>query len=351
LLGINSEDGQKRQLRREDVMMGMDVGDVSARRAAPTGFTVGIPREHKASVQSVSAVPKTVEMLVKACGYRVIVESGAGAEMGHEDSQYVGAGASIVDSTAVWAADLVFKVNAPRIEEVEFANKGGIVISYLPPTQTPELVEKMRKRKLAVIAMNNPRLPKAITRLQTFDALFFMANIAGYRGVVEAANAFGRYFVGQQMLKQEPEYDMTALQAATNADTPQHKQQAARPAASSGEPKKVAIIGSGNWGSAMAKVIGMNCARHAHLDSDVRMWVFEEEVEGRKLSEIINEQHENVKYLPGIRLPDNVRAVPSIGEATAGADVLVFVLPHQFLGALCRHPSPDPTPTQHSTRP
>ena len=85
----------------------------------------------------------------------------------------------------------------------------------------------------------------------------------------------------------------------------------------------------------MAKVIGVNCARHSHLDSEVRMWVFEEEVDGRKLSEIINEQHENVKYLPGIKLPENVVAVPDIAEATRGANVLVFVLPHQFLGALC----------------
>ena len=85
----------------------------------------------------------------------------------------------------------------------------------------------------------------------------------------------------------------------------------------------------------MAKVNGVNCARHSHLDSEVRMWVFEEEVDGRKLSEIINEQHENVKYLPGIKLPENVVAVPDIAEATRGANVLVFVLPHQFLGALC----------------
>ena len=81
----------------------------------------------------------------------------------------------------------------------------------------------------------------------------------------------------------------------------------------------------------MAKVIGVNCARHSHLDSEVRMWVFEEEVDGRKLSEIINEQHENVKYLPGIKLPENVVAVPDIAEATRGANVLVFVLPHKFL--------------------
>ena len=321
-----------------------DLDAVSIRRTAPTGLTVGIPRERKSSAQRVSAEPKVVEMLIRSCGYSVVVESSAGDGLGFDDAQYVAAGATVVDSAAVWAADLVFKVNAPTVEEVDLATQGGMVISYSPPAASPEMNEQLRKKRLAVIAMSSPRLPKSITRVQTFDALFFMANIAGYRGVVEAANAFGRYFAGQAATSlgtQEPSYDVSALSTwplfapAPKAPKPMALERTPAPRSSSSDPKKVAIIGSGNWGSAMAKVIGVNCARHSHLDSEVRMWVFEEEVDGRKLSEIINEQHENVKYLPGIKLPENVVAVPDIAEATRGANVLVFVLPHQFLGALC----------------
>eukprot|EP00802_Teleaulax_amphioxeia_P004679 Tamp_04683.p2 GENE.Tamp_04683~~Tamp_04683.p2 ORF type:complete len:402 (+),score=90.27 Tamp_04683:61-1206(+) len=99
--------------------------------------------------------------------------------------------------------------------------------------------------------------------------------------------------------------------------------------------KRVAIVGSGNWGCAIAKIVANNAARHNHLHEEVRMWVFEEMVGGRKLTDIINEDHENVKYMPGIKLPRNVVADPDVVSATKGAHILVFVLPHQFLGGLC----------------
>jgi hypothetical protein len=217
------------------------------------------------------------------------------------DEEYAAAGAEVVNRSSAWAADFVFKVNAPSLEEVELANKNGMVISYFPPASEPELAEKLRAQRLAVVAMTEPRLPKTITRVQTFDALYFMANIAGYRGVVEAANAFGRFFAGQKQFAglQEPAYDISALERSLQGSKSAKATDAAAPKRA-GDPKKVSIIGSGNWGSAMAKIIALNCERHNHLDTDVRMWVYEEEVEGRKLSEIINEQHENVKYLPGI---------------------------------------------------
>eukprot|EP00802_Teleaulax_amphioxeia_P010864 Tamp_10894.p1 GENE.Tamp_10894~~Tamp_10894.p1 ORF type:complete len:369 (-),score=110.18 Tamp_10894:876-1892(-) len=85
----------------------------------------------------------------------------------------------------------------------------------------------------------------------------------------------------------------------------------------------------------MAKIVGINCAMQAHLDTQVRMWVFEEIVDGRKLTEIINTEHENVKYLKGISLPTNVEAVADIAEACKDANILIFVLPHQFLAGLC----------------
>ncbi|GFS23081.1 glycerol-3-phosphate dehydrogenase [NAD(+)] [Elysia marginata] len=101
-------------------------------------------------------------------------------------------------------------------------------------------------------------------------------------------------------------------------------------------PQKICIIGSGNWGSAIAKIIGFNAEANPQLfDTEVKMWVFEEQVNGRKLTEIINTEHENVKYLKGIKLPQRVIAVPDVVEAAKDADILVFVLPHQFVQRTC----------------
>ncbi|KAG5275191.1 hypothetical protein AALO_G00144590 [Alosa alosa] len=99
--------------------------------------------------------------------------------------------------------------------------------------------------------------------------------------------------------------------------------------------KKICIIGSGNWGSAIAKIVGANAEKHSTFDTTVNMWVFEEMVNGRKLTEIINTEHENVKYLPGHKLPPNVVAVPDLLESVKGADILIFVIPHQFIKRVC----------------
>ncbi|RAL15880.1 glycerol-3-phosphate dehydrogenase family protein [Aspergillus homomorphus CBS 101889] len=110
---------------------------------------------------------------------------------------------------------------------------------------------------------------------------------------------------------------------------------------------KVTVVGSGNWGSTIAKIIAENTKEHPDLfEQEVRMWVFEEEIEvpesskhhsklggqKRKLTEVINEVHENVKYLPDIALPDNVVADPDLKSAVKDATLLVFNLPHQFIG-------------------
>ncbi|XP_043942372.1 glycerol-3-phosphate dehydrogenase 1-like protein [Protopterus annectens] len=100
-------------------------------------------------------------------------------------------------------------------------------------------------------------------------------------------------------------------------------------------PLKVSIIGSGNWGSAIARIIGNNVKNVEKFASTVKMWVFEELVNGKKLTEIINTEHTNVKYLPGYKIPENVVAVPDIKEVVAEADLLVFVVPHQFIRKLC----------------
>ena len=99
-------------------------------------------------------------------------------------------------------------------------------------------------------------------------------------------------------------------------------------------PQKVCIVGSGNWGSAIARIVGVNAREHAEFEEKVDMWVFEEQVDGKNLTEIINTTHVNVKYLPGATLPDNIVAVPDLKAAAAGASILIFVLPHQFLGRI-----------------
>ncbi|CDK27811.1 unnamed protein product [Kuraishia capsulata CBS 1993] len=101
-------------------------------------------------------------------------------------------------------------------------------------------------------------------------------------------------------------------------------------------PFKVTVIGSGNWGTTIAKVIAESTAEKPEMfQRDVNMWVYEELVNGEKLTEIINTRHENVKYLPDVTLPSNVIAVPDIVEAATGADLLVFNIPHQFLPRIC----------------
>jgi len=100
---------------------------------------------------------------------------------------------------------------------------------------------------------------------------------------------------------------------------------------------RVAIIGSGNWGSAIARIAGMNVTKHADaFDQHVPAWVYEEEFEGQKLTELINATHVNKKYLPDVRLPENVVAIPDLLEATKGATALVFVMPHQFLESVLK---------------
>lgn len=97
----------------------------------------------------------------------------------------------------------------------------------------------------------------------------------------------------------------------------------------------MSIIGSGNWGSVIARIVGWNVRELEGFVEEVKMWVYEEIVEGRKLTEIINEKHCNVKYLPDFELPTNVIALPDVGETAKDADILVFVLPHQFVRSVC----------------
>ncbi|CAL8288560.1 unnamed protein product [Lota lota] len=107
---------------------------------------------------------------------------------------------------------------------------------------------------------------------------------------------------------------------------------------------KVCIVGSGNWGSVIAKLVGHSVKGNNRFDPLVNMWVYEEMIDGRKLTDIINSEHENVKYLPGHKLSRNVVAVPEITEAVKGAKVLIFVIPHQFIRRLCDQMKPHVAP-------
>ncbi|KAI9033654.1 glycerol-3-phosphate dehydrogenase [NAD+] [Phycomyces nitens] len=100
--------------------------------------------------------------------------------------------------------------------------------------------------------------------------------------------------------------------------------------------ERVCLIGSGNWGSAVGKIVSENILKHPDIfETQVRQWVFEEDFNGEKLTDVINREHENPKYLPGIKFADNLTAVPDLVDACEDATVLVFVLPHQFVRGVC----------------
>lgn len=152
---------------------------------------IGIPRESLAGETRVAATPATVEQL-KKLGFDVVVESGAGRFASFDDAAFVAAGAEVAES--VWNADLIFKVNAPSDAEIAQIKEGATLISFVWPAQNPELVEKLSQRNINVMAMD--MVPR-ISRAQALDALSSMANIGGYRAVIEAAHEFGRFFTGQ----------------------------------------------------------------------------------------------------------------------------------------------------------
>ncbi len=154
---------------------------------------IGIPHESQAGETRVAATPQTVGQILKL-GYSVVVESGAGAASSFADTAYVEAGAQIGSPEEALNADVVLKVNAPTDAEIGLLRDGATLVSLISPALKPELVEKLAARPITVLAMD--AVPR-ISRAQSLDVLSSMANIAGYRAVVEAAHAFGRFFTGQ----------------------------------------------------------------------------------------------------------------------------------------------------------
>ncbi|MGB7818522.1 MAG: Re/Si-specific NAD(P)(+) transhydrogenase subunit alpha [Ornithinibacter sp.] len=153
---------------------------------------IGVPRESRPGESRVAATPKTVEQLV-GLGYAVFVEEGAGAAASFDDTAYRRAGADVIGD-AVWNTDVLLKVNAPSEAEVERLRAGQVLVSLLAPALSPDLVEALSARGVTALAMD--AVPR-ISRAQSLDVLSSMANIGGYRAVIEAAHEFGSFFTGQ----------------------------------------------------------------------------------------------------------------------------------------------------------
>ena len=153
---------------------------------------IGIVREGPEEAR-VSATPATVQTLRKL-GYDVAVEVGAGERSSYPDEEYRQAGAQIVDRVEAWSRPVVLKVNPPSDAEIAALADGATLIALLSPALKPELVEKLAQRGITALALD--AVPR-ISRAQSMDVLSSMANIAGYRAVVEAAHEFGRFFTGQ----------------------------------------------------------------------------------------------------------------------------------------------------------
>ena len=157
---------------------------------------IGVPKETAPGEKRVATVPEAVEKLIKL-GFAVAVESGAGDAANCSDEAYRAAGAEVLpDAAALWSqSDIVFKVRAPSSDEVALMRQGGMLIGFVWPAQNPELMQQLAAKGATVLAID--ALPRQLSRAQKMDALTSQAGVSGYRAVIEAANAFGRFFNGQ----------------------------------------------------------------------------------------------------------------------------------------------------------
>ena len=153
---------------------------------------IGVVKEQPGESR-VAATPETVKVIV-SLGYQVVVEKGAGAKAAFPDSAYAEAGAKIASTADAWKADIVLSVNAPTPANIKRLKKGAIFVGVLSPALKPQLLEALAKQGVTALAMD--AVPR-ISRAQSMDVLSSMANIAGYRAVIEAAHEFGRFFTGQ----------------------------------------------------------------------------------------------------------------------------------------------------------
>jgi NAD(P) transhydrogenase len=174
-----------------------DPTPLSSKSVNYSALSIGVPKETYPGECRVSLTPAGVSSLLKAGFKYVVVESGAGASANFSDDEYIKSGATIASSTTdAFQQDLTLKVRPPSIgSETNLFKDGGKLISYIQPAQNEALVAALKAKNMTVIAMDC--IPRVLSRAQTFDSLSSMANIAGYRAVIEAANHFGRFFTGQ----------------------------------------------------------------------------------------------------------------------------------------------------------
>ena len=158
---------------------------------------IGVPKEIHEGEKRVATTPEVIGHL-KKLGFEIIVEAGAGNGAHFSDAAYTEAGATIANNAkSVWSdSDIILKVRGLELNgsEIDLLKEGQILISFLWPAQNPDLLKKLADKKITALAMD--MVPR-ISRAQKMDALSSMANIAGYRAVVEAAQNFGRFFTGQ----------------------------------------------------------------------------------------------------------------------------------------------------------
>lgn len=154
---------------------------------------IGVPRETRPRETRVAATPKSVEAL-RALGYSVVVEAGAGALASFSDEAYAAAGAEVGTAEQAWSCDLVIKINPPDDAQIAALRDGAVLACLISPALDPDLVDRLSRCRITVLAMD--AVPR-ISRAQSLDVLSSMANIAGYRAVIEAAHEYGSLFTGQ----------------------------------------------------------------------------------------------------------------------------------------------------------
>ena len=162
---------------------------------------IGVPCEVHIGEKRVATTPEVIKFLQKL-GYAVLVESDAGSKANFSDNAYQESGAEIIsDTKTLWeSSDIILKVRAPEnhptlnIDESDLLKEGQTLISFIWPAQNEALMNKLSEKNINVLAMDS--IPR-ISRAQKMDALSSMANIAGYRAIVEASHHFGRFFTGQ----------------------------------------------------------------------------------------------------------------------------------------------------------
>ncbi|XP_059154952.1 NAD(P) transhydrogenase, mitochondrial-like [Physella acuta] len=181
--GLRTACGQLCQKAEEKTIAGIPYKNLS----------IGVPKELFTNERRVALVPSAIQTLTKK-GFTVNVEENAGLGAKFMNDDYAASGAKIKGKKDVYDSDIILKVRAPLQEEIANFRDKGTLISFLYPAQNKELLELLAKKQLTVFAMDC--VPR-ISRAQVFDALSSMANIAGYKAVVEAANNFGRFFTGQ----------------------------------------------------------------------------------------------------------------------------------------------------------